>query len=314
MSRISRGERGVALVLVLWLVVVLGAVAAAVVGSTRNESRLVLNARARTVSRYAAESGIVAGVALLEQRMASGTLPGQQVLAWSEVDRDFNELSDVPLGNARFGVQLTNLSGRLDLNQAQPEVLGGLFSQFTSPDAARALVDALLDWRDPDDLVRPQGAEADVYRRAGSPYVPHNAPLTRIDELHRLRGMTEPLALALEPYLTVNGDLRIDVNGAPEPVLAAIPGIGPTGARAIVVRRKGSGLFSSIAEVQSFLGRRYGGRADAVPIAGLTVSPSRLLLVSRGWVPGHPLTHEIQAAYAVVGQRLRLQSWWERDQ
>jgi general secretion pathway protein K len=284
------------------------------VGSTRSESRLVLNARARTVSRYAAESGIVAAVALLEQRIAAGTAPGQEVLAWTEINRDFNELADVPLGHARFGVQLTNLSGRLDLNQAQPEVLAGLFSQFTSPQAASALVDALLDWRDPDDLVRPRGAEADDYRRAGSPYVPHNAPLTRMDELRRVKGMTEPLALALEPYLTVNGDLRIDVNGASESVLAAIPGLGPTGARAIVSRRKGGGLFSSLTEVQAFLGRRYGGRTDAAPIAGLAVSPSRLLLLSRGWVPGHPLTHEIQAAYAVVGQRLRLQSWRERDQ
>jgi len=37
------------------------------------------------------------------------------------------------------------------------------------------------------------------------------------------------------------------------------------------------------------------------------------LLVSRGWMPGHPLTHEIEAGYALVGQRLRLQSWRERD-
>jgi hypothetical protein len=41
--------------------------------------------------------------------------------------------------------------------------------------------------------------------------------------------------------------------------------------------------------------------------------PTRLLVVSRGWQAGHPLTHEIQAVYAIVGSRLKLQSQLERD-
>lgn len=49
----------------------------------------------------------------------------------------------------------------------------------------------------------------------------------------------------------------------------------------------------------------------------LVDTPTRLLIVSRGWQDGHPLTHEIQAVYALVreptGDRLLLQSWRERD-
>jgi hypothetical protein len=41
--------------------------------------------------------------------------------------------------------------------------------------------------------------------------------------------------------------------------------------------------------------------------------PSRLLVISRGWQAGHPLTHEIQAVYAIVGASLKLQSLQERD-
>lgn len=313
MRQLRLGERGVALVLVLWLVVVLGAVAAAVVGSARSESRILLNARARMVARYAAESGIVAGVALLQRRMAATQNPSQQVLALGGVGREFVELENVSLGNARFGVALTNLSGRLDLNQAQPEALVGLFSQFTSATVTRSLVDALLDWRDGDDLVRAQGAETDSYLRAGSPYMPRNAPLNRLEEFGWLRGVTESLVLAVAPYITVSGDLLLDVNAAPEPVLASIPGIGPAGARAIVARRMRTGLFTSVSEVQTLLGGRHGGSSDAAPVQGLAVAPSRLLLVSRGWMPGNPLTHEIEAAYAVVGRQLRLQSWRERD-
>ena len=56
--------------------------------------------------------------------------------------------------------------------------------------------DALLDWRDANDLVRPQGAEKEIYHRAGSPYVPRNGPLTRLDEFRRLQGVSESLSRA----------------------------------------------------------------------------------------------------------------------
>lgn len=301
-----------ALVLVLWLVVVLGVVAAAVVGSTRSESRVLLTARARTVARYAAESGIVAGLAVLQRDIGGALVPAAQVAAWSGLDREFAGLREVPLGQARFGVALTNLNGRLDLNQADPAALVNLFAQFTSLPSARAIGDALQDWRDADDLVRPQGAEKEIYLRAGSPYVPRNGPLTRLDEFGRVRGVGDSFLRAVAPYITVNGDYRVDVNAAPEQVLTAIPGIGPAGARAIISRRRGSGRFTSVAEVQALLGRGLGA-SDAVPPIRLMVSPSRLLLVSRGWMPGHPLTHEIQAVYSVMGNQLRLQSWRERD-
>lgn len=289
---IRLGEKGVALALVLWLVVLLGAVAAAVGTSTRSTSNVVLNARARTVGRYAAESGIVAGLQAWASRTATRELPG---------------LKEVPLGSARFSVAVTNLSGRLDLNYADPEALVGLFSQFTTPTAAGALVAALQDWRDPDGLVRPQGAEEQTYARASSRFVPRNGPFTRFEEFRGLLGMTDSLALAVEPYVTVHGDERVDVNAAPEAVLTALPGIGAAGARILISRRSG-GLLSSAAEVQALLG---GAAARSFP--RLAVAPSRLLLTSRGWLTGHPLTHEIQATYAVSGSSLVLQSWRERD-
>ncbi|MEO6055411.1 MAG: type II secretion system protein GspK [Gemmatimonadales bacterium] len=301
-----------ALALALWLVVVLSVVAAGVVASTRSASTIVLNLRARTVARYAAESGIEAGVMLLERRLATAYTPTQQALAIGDVPREVEGLREVALGGAEFGVAVSNPNARLDLNQADPAALMGLFSRFAPAAVARGAVDALQDYRDADDLVRPAGAEADAYRRAGSRYAPRNAPLTRVDEFRRVLGVTDSLARAVEPYVTVDGDLRIDVNAASEEVLAAIPGIGPDGARTLVARRSGGRTFLAVSEVQALLGRGRGS-ATALPIPRLAVAPSRLLLVSRGWQRGHPLTHEIEAAYALVGRRLVLQSWRERD-
>ncbi|MSR36472.1 MAG: hypothetical protein EXR95_07500 [Gemmatimonadetes bacterium] len=41
--------------------------------------------------------------------------------------------------------------------------------------------------------------------------------------------------------------------------------------------------------------------------------PSRILVRSRGWREGHPMTHEIEAVYAVVGSELTLVRWRESD-
>jgi general secretion pathway protein K len=280
-----------------------------VVAASRSGSQVLVNARARILARYASESGIVAGRALL-QGLAATSLPAQQVLAMTALNDEMHDLEQVELGSSRFSVTLTNLSARLDLNQGDPEAIVGLLSQFTSRSAARAIGDALLDWRDADDLVRAQGAEKDAYQRAGSAYVPRNAPLTRPDEFLRIRGVTDSLADRIAPYVTVNGDFRLDVNAAAEPVLAAFPAIGQNGARQLLARRK-SGPFISAFEALKLL---RGGSTSADPqLPRLIVAPSRLLLTSRGWTPGHPLTHEIQAVYALDGRRLTLISWRERD-
>ena len=41
--------------------------------------------------------------------------------------------------------------------------------------------------------------------------------------------------------------------------------------------------------------------------------PTRVLLLTRGWQRGHPLTREIAAVYAIEGSELRLVRWRERD-
>jgi len=41
--------------------------------------------------------------------------------------------------------------------------------------------------------------------------------------------------------------------------------------------------------------------------------PSRILIVSRGWLQGQPATHEIQAVYAISGDELVLVRWRERE-
>lgn len=246
--RANADRRGVALVLVLWLIVILGGIGAAVVSSTRDSSRLAANARARVVARYAAESGIEATLAAVDDSLA--------VLSDSAARRAFlNTLEpgsrgdSVALGDARFAVAIVDASARLDVNAAPAENLARLFERFVDPARAQATAGAI---------------RARIERGDG-----RTITLRSLEELRTIPGVDEQLLQLAAPYLTVDGDGTINRAAASDTVMAAA----------------------------------FGELRDA---------PSRVVVISRGWMRGHPLTHEIQGVYAIARDRLVLVHWRER--
>jgi len=283
----QRPRRGVALIFVLWLLVLLGVVATEVASRARLEAQLLSNIRARTVSRYAAESGVLVAKASIEALLDS-TDRSERAALFLQINTLVPSTRDVELGDARFRVVVVNLNARLDLNRTDPATLRNLLSEFTPASHAEAVVAAVKE---------------------------HS--LMRLAELARVPGVDDSTALAVLPYLTVWGDGLLDINAAPEAVLAAVPSIGAAAARNIVRRREAGEVFTSAGDF------RVGGGPTALAAGTgvnglpggplLAVMPTRLLLVSRGWQRGHPLTHEIQAVYSIVGHWLVLQNWEERD-
>jgi general secretion pathway protein K len=312
-----RDRRGIALMLVLWVVVVLAAIASGVVIAARRQVAVVSTDRARGTARYAAESGVEAVKAELRASFRRSRSPEAQARIFERLEATVAEWGERPLGVARFQVAVVDLGARIDLNAADEEVLHGLFRQFVGEDGAAALVDALEDWKDEDDGPREFGAEAAEYERAGSLFFPPNAPLLRLDELTRIAGFDDTLAVRLAPYVTVQGDGLLNVNTAPETVLAAVPELGPDGADLIVSARRRGELLASAMATQQLL--RESGVGRYVRRTGLVTMPSRVLVVSRGWAEGAPLTHEIQAVLEIgdlfrpEGPTLTVVHWTERD-
>jgi general secretion pathway protein K len=73
-------------------------------------------------------------------------------------------------------------------------------------DEAAALLEAVVDWTDLDDIESGQGgAEANYYQGLKEPYKPASAPFKSLDELRLIRGFNElPLLVArLMPFITV---------------------------------------------------------------------------------------------------------------
>jgi general secretion pathway protein K len=276
----KRGDRrGVALIFVLWLLVLLGVIVAEVVSQARMEARILSSLRSRTVARYSAESGILAATVWIEALLDSTRSLPERITALRDLNMHLKSLNDVDLGSGRFGVAVVDLNARIDLNRADAATLQGLFQQFTPDQRAQDVVARL-----------------------------QQAPLYRLSELTHIPGINDSLALAVAPYVTVWSDGLVNINSAAEQVLAALPGVSSATARSVVRRRETGEVFLSTTGV-------FGAPSKVAgePSLRLTAMPRRLLIVGRGWQDGHPLTHEIQAVYAITGTRLVLLAWQERD-
>jgi general secretion pathway protein K len=208
-------RKGFALLTALWLLVTLtvlgaGALAVARLGADASRNRIML---------------IRAGWA----REACGEI----LLARYAERRAVAPLDTVDLGRGswcRAGV--SDAGARLDINSAPREMLRTLFQDDS-------LTDALLDWRDPDDVPRESGAEGAWYRDQGR-RAPRNGPLADVGELAFVRGFDAARVASLMPLLTIRGGVQVDLNAAPPAVLAALPGMSPE-AVALIARRQATG-------------------------------------------------------------------------
>lgn len=207
-------QRGIALILVLWILVLV------------------------TVT-----SGAFALMARMDQLEANQLLSGTQARLWAEAGLNFTALAlrdpndetrMVPDGRpyqqlmdgVLLEVRARDERGKLDINKADETTLATLFTNHgLESDLAQSLAAAVLDWRDSDDSERVAGAEIDAYEAAGLP-APGNRDFMMTEELLQVMGMTWELFRRLEPGVSVYSsvDLPQIAYASPEALLA-IPDI-----------------------------------------------------------------------------------------
>lgn len=211
------GHRGVALVVVLWTLLLLSLIAAGFIAVTRTEVRLARNALDNARAEALADAGVYRGVQELLR------LPNDR--QW-RADGTVYRFEDEG-GVVRISIQ--DEGGKIDLNQGRDAHLKALFllAGIDEP-SADALVDAIADFRDEDDLRRLNGAEDPDYPADGLAHGAKDRPFEAVDELRQVKGMTHALFEQVAPYLTVYSERQqIDLMTAPRQVLLAVPGIGP---------------------------------------------------------------------------------------
>ena len=215
LNKASVQQGGFALVIVLWMMALFAVLAGAFSVSTRTEAKTTLNIAEHTKARFLADAAVQHGIFELLNR--------HHEKAWKADGTEYS----VTFGEAELMVSLMHERGKVDLNYAPEDLLRGLLiSAGAASDSADALVDAIADWRDEDELTRLRGAEAADYRQAGLSIVPENAPFRTSAELQQVLGMTAELYRKIEPLVTVHSFTpTIDPNAAPRGVLLALPGV-----------------------------------------------------------------------------------------
>lgn len=206
-------QRGAALLLVMWLVLLLSGLVAAYAMSARIESLQGNGAARGVVAGEAARAGLELAVSrLLEQD------PQQR---WAADGRAYK----LPFAGADVSVAILDEAARIDLNAAPPTLLAGLFEELGEPrEPATRLAAAIVDWRDADNLGQPVGgAEDPAYASAGLAWGAKDAPFDSVAELAQVLGMRPALVAAAAPHLTVySGNATPDANIASPVVLAAM--------------------------------------------------------------------------------------------
>ncbi|MCK9538732.1 MAG: general secretion pathway protein GspK [Dokdonella sp.] len=198
--------RGIAFILVLWVIAMLAILLGSFSMVARTENLQARHLFDTTRARYAAEAGL--NLAVFELRKSD------PALRWVGDGRPYR----FGYGEAEIEVRITDDSGKIDINAAASSGnTTRLISLFTARGVeqaqAEALADAVIDWVDPDDLRRPNGAEIDDYKAAGLSYGPKNGPFDTVSELQQVLGMNYALFEKLEPSLTIYSG-RADPNAA----------------------------------------------------------------------------------------------------
>lgn len=212
-------QRGIALILVLWLTVLLTVIAGSFAYGMRTEALAARNTVSLAQARALADGAVNRTVfELMRPKVTTDVWSTDgSVHAWDEE-------------GARIAVSAVDESGKIDINAVSDPLLKSLLQTAGGIDSDNAdrLVDIIGDWKDADDLRRPNGAEAPDYQAAGLPYKPANAAFEAVAELQRVLGMTPALYAKLSDSLTVHTRMTgFNPTYASRTVLLAAPGVTP---------------------------------------------------------------------------------------
>ncbi len=211
---VIRPQSGIALVIVLWMLALLIILATGYSRMVRIETSLTSNLFHSSQALAMAEAGVWQSLA---------------VLLKPKIEQEWKTDGTAYSFNYKQGIVKLNISdesGKIDLNAARSELLYGLLTSTGLPEQnSLELLQAILDWRDPDNLTRNNGAEDIDYQNLGYDYGAKDGPFNSLDELLRVRGMTTTTFDKLIPALTIHSHQPgINPNVAPKVALMAIPG------------------------------------------------------------------------------------------
>ena len=239
MNKIISDNRGIALIITILMLSIIVVLTLEFNRSMRENLHKAVNSKDTIMLNYLARSGYNLALAVLdEDDRESDSLHDDWALL-----KMYSPLSNQLFDEGSFQVEINDLAGRFQINNLvnmngtyndnQKELLFRLIL-LLSPDLydeeVEDIIDNIKDWIDVDDEPTRFGAENLYYQSLENPYSCSNGPLKSVEELLRIKGVSEDLFFGtpgnpgLGDLATVHGDGsgRININTAPLPLIMAI--------------------------------------------------------------------------------------------
>jgi general secretion pathway protein K len=205
-------ERGMALLVVLWIVVAAALIVSAFNATVKSGVSFI----GSEVQLSKSDALLDAGVEIAAARL----IDEEESRRWVADGRAYA----VAFAGAKLSIAIRDTGGRIDINKSDPELLMGLLRQFAGSEAKAGLLrDRILLARGE---MPGKPAEKQVNANDGAVKKPSaDAPaFVDVAQLRGLEGMTPKLYAAIAPFLTVySGGGLINARAAPDEVLTSIP-------------------------------------------------------------------------------------------
>ncbi len=195
LTSIIGSNRGIALFVVLWALVILSVIVGEFCFATRSEVKMTANFKEETQAYYLARAGINAAIYEILKR---GRQPVGAVEKGNE-EEDEGKIRwnltgyplTMPFATGKTILTIQNETGKVNLNRAEPKLLKLVLETFDLEDKeVDIIVDSIIDWRDKDSFHRINGAEDDYYQKLPEPYACKDDVFDSVSELLMIRGVT----------------------------------------------------------------------------------------------------------------------------
>lgn len=298
--RLTDKARGAALMLALWALFLLSAVV--ISWALDIDSQLSVSGSANRI--------------LEAEAMACS---GAEVALHPAVKRTSPNLKRQVSGRQSYEAHVTGEGGRLNLNwlvagedPVRLEILRKYFEiKGIDLNERDRMIDCLLDWIDPDNLVRLNGAEDE------GDYHPANSLLTRLDQVKKIKGWAEFTATrGWDDDFTLNSSGPVDLSWASREVMLALPGMTePLVDAFLQIRRGPDGIdgteddpqFKSLDEIRAVLGISPDQFAALNGIVGFKDPVFRIVSVGKSG----DTTRVVQMVVRKVGNSPQMITWKE---
>lgn len=212
---LMKTNKGLALIVVLWVITLLTIMASSFALTMQRETAIIGGLKEKAQAAALAEGGINFAILMLlnmdtEKRWQANS-----------------SLYEIQFAGSRIRILIADESGKVNVNLASKEQLQQLFESLAVEESsADSLSDAIIDWRDKNESAEINGAEQSEYESANLKYSPRNDQFKSVEEVQMVLGMTAEIYKQLEAKISVyTRNKKINPMTASREVLLTLPDV-----------------------------------------------------------------------------------------